>query len=138
MKSSYTKIASFKDIDFEYGLGIDRWVLIDKGIRREIEFDNDNYISFLRLFELDKTRIFDETSKSNYDETINKLLPIEQIVNFTLNINANYWSILLLDFVLENNIVLPKLKPLLASFRNEKWMSQNLKHKIKKYYYTVL
>jgi hypothetical protein len=138
VKYNYFHIADFNKINFSYGLCKDGWIVNEDGKLSLVFYDDTNFISFLKLLEISFDDLHNYIQKSLNTKTVIdhnwiELFPIAKITQTCLNMESIYWSELSLNFLLKSKFHSIELSLFLNLKMNEKWVTQQLKHKIQKY-----
>jgi hypothetical protein len=134
----YFEVLEFKDPAIKYGFTSSGWLINDNGHQTFVKFDSENYLPFVKILQIPFENVITSIeNRCNLIQTqnvkIDDLFPIKNITKTAIRMESNYWSKLALKFLVHSKSDDLELKFFLSSNLNEKWLSQELKHLIKKY-----
>lgn len=142
LQYDYFHIADFKDLDFSYGFSKEGWILKEHEKFSLIPWTDTNYISFVKLLEIPFNDFVGEIEKTIVSNKIMDclwidLFPVNEVIKTCLNSESAYWSELSLEFLLLSRFNSAELSTFLSDKLNETWLTQKLKHKMKKYFSNI-
>lgn len=138
-KYDYFHIAHFNDLEFSYGFSKEGWIVEEHGKTTLIRCTDTNYISFVKLLEIPFNDFVNEIETTIVNNKLVEykwvdLFPIDGVIKTCMNSESTYWSELGLEFLLSARFYSNELSAFLTEKLNEKWLTQKLKHQIKKYF----
>lgn len=134
----YFQIAYFSDIEFVYGITELGWLIKKNNNQYLVKNKEKNYIPFFKLLELPNRGVIDQI-KSNIEFALDEnfsifdFFPIVQITKTSMDMESSYWTNLCLNLLLNNKLYNLEFSAFLKNRKEDKWISQSLRHKLFKY-----